>query len=900
MPVLMVFSALDGEKSSVESSFPEQLKSVRSENFVACPCASVRTLPEKPAPEISSENLRADHLAALSATAVPHRDIFERLSERFRSGKLDNPKLLTIERGEFVSLQYLREKINRDRTVLFVLDSGTAFNNCGNPCKLPGGYPLIDLECFSPESQLVFQGASTRLLQISREDLADILRSDKEFHNRIQKLIDETHPAGPMPEVAREQIRHARGQNIAALITRQAIKAVTGAEGIQRTLNPQSCCVESPFEADCTSRVINPIQQSWALVRSVSTLALYLNREKLIELARQARALALHDNFSEEERTGIALHSFRLIVRKEEKKLLKEQLPRLLALVERSGFAPCERQKLFDRMLEIAWLGDGIRQAERRISLHGWDRALESILARCVKVHGEDLPRILKELDRRIETLFNARVKRGESGILSIAIQHRPAALYLNPPMGFELSKDDPAYQALDDLQKRLQKGELSAVGGAAYAAMRFPDDVLEAVTGGKVPVIFFNGSHEDGLSYVHWKYGPRRVDPAIPDNSLVMNLQGAYGSFARSWVFFRDGTSAVLVSHLGRSRQLSNAGALLLYRNNNNQGVPLDKIVLVDGIQSVADEVQKGLHDVLTQDGEARTGSMILGQPVVLPHALPTQVMILLHPKQLREVYGDNIDIREYRSKSIGNVHVAYVRNEEGAITRIIVPTVGGSGLYGDTAGHFVDAIFSEPLIPKLIPHILFNATAGGFSDTQRNDQFAREKIRGLPSSEPQGFLMPEREIHEDGIVLPMTTLFAEAARTNYDPALRSLLEKELEGLGVHRYDRHFSIAHPGDETYQKIDRLIETNLVSSIDVEAGPIQKAILRARERHPQATFTPIYCFSDDPRCGRKEKFKMLAYGGPLHDNATPDGRLNPVLKSLLAMSLDLYRRQDRAA
>ena len=147
----------------------------------------------------------------------------------------------------------------------------------------------------------------------------------------------------------------------------------------------------------------------------------------------------------------------------------------------------------------------------------------------------------------------------------------------------------------------------------------------------------------------------------------------------------------------------------------------------------------------------------------------------------------------------------------------------------------------------------------------------------------------MPQREIRDDSGSLPMTTILQAASAIPHDPSLDSKLERALSEARVHRFDRHFSISHPGDETYQKIDRLVRNDLVSSIDVEGGPIQRAILKVRESRPDTTFTPIYTFSDDPRSGRFERYKMLAYGGPLYDNSSPDPALDPALVALLELA-----------
>ena len=119
--------------------------------------------------------------------------------------------------------------------------------------------------------------------------------------------------------------------------------------------------------------------------------------------------------------------------------------------------------------------------------------------------------------------------------------------------------------------------------------------------------------------------------------------------------------------------------------------------------------------------------------------------------------------------------------------------------------------------------------------------------------------------------------------------PGAVSNLDRRLQTSSVYSYSRHYCISHPGDETYAKISRLISEQLISSVDVEAGPIQRAVLQIRRSCPSATFTPIYICSDDPRSGKQNRFNMLAYGGPLHENWKPDPRLGPLLRALIDLS-----------
>jgi len=345
-----------------------------------------------------------------------------------------------------------------------------------------------------------------------------------------------------------------------------------------------------------------------------------------------------------------------------------------------------------------------------------------------------------------------------------------------------------------------------------------------------------------------------------------------------------------VLVSHVGENRQLSNAGAVLLYQDEAGRRIPPHQLHLVRDTKGVAQKVYDGVRKVLERSHEATQGREILGTVIPDPSSLPTIPLILLHEKETLAAFRGAIHSEVFETRAIGKLRVAYVRGPDDSIVRLIVASVGSSGLYGDTAGHFVDAMFDPALVPNLIPHVLFSATAGGLSRTDSLEAFTSRGVKGLGVVEPGGFLFPRRAVIDELGSIPHRTLLDCGDTEHVEVAQRQHhVEEMFRQAGVLQYDRHYSIRHPAEETFDQIDRLVVEHLIASLDVEGGPIARAVERGRARLPHATFNPFYIFSDDPRRGRDDAFKTLAFGGPLSDNSKAPGGTKELIRRLFDLA-----------
>lgn len=783
-------------------------------------------------------------------------------------------------------------------SVWIAVSRGISVKNGAKSRPLPVGYPLVEAESFEGAVSVSAGAQGAFLLQIPLSDFAGLCRSNAAFSACFDGLVQAAFAGEPLPDTTMEVFHRTRGQNTLSMVTRAAIRAIMGPEGILRILNPAKEPVESPFEPRFRVHHIGATQQIWALVRSISNLAWYFSREELAGLAKQARAKSEEFGYSQEHTAGLALHHFRILVNQREQEFAKARLPLSSSLIESVGFPRQQKEVIMSHVVEVAWLlsfaaGVGPRDLPESVDqkISGWLKgALEE-----ANVSGK---KVEKLLDGWIEDLFESLP--GIQGIDLAAPRHHKSALSLAPPPGINLPRSHPSYVKLENLRHRLMElRETSALGGSAYAAGRLPDaiekderDLLDEVASAQVEVVAYLGRHEDGINYVRWHAGTLK-------ECLELPLAGVYGNFARSLLCFPSGKLVLLISHLGQSRQLANAGALLLYRNQENERVPLDKLTLVNGVQDLKQTISDELTAVLQRSEHEAVGQTVLGCCVKDPRRLPTQVMIMLHPQQIQAAFKQDVAINEYFSPALGAVYIGYMRNRTGGLTRLVVPTVGGSGLYGDTAGLFTAAAFDPAVIPELIPHVFFSATAGVFANTDSLPGFLRARVRGLPAIEPGTYVMPEEEIHWSAGLLPMNTLVAAVrGRPELQPALEKF-EQALKQAGVRRYSRHYCVSHPGDETYEKILTLIQHRLVAGIDVEAGWIQKAVLEAQEKYPRATFTPLYIGSDDPRVGRDEPFHTLAWCGPLHDNTGPDNRLNLILPAMVELSFEEYMLRERA-
>jgi hypothetical protein len=744
-------------------------------------------------------------------------------------------------------------------------------------------------------ARVVYEVSSAGTIQFSSEQChnPETIResASEKNHDALQTLR--------MPEHAKERIRVARDQNIQTLVTREAIDLVNRKSGLFDILNPFSVTLSSPSSCDS----IFPAEQIWHLVELSAVAALYLEKEDLLLLAAQVRQQTMSENpFIAErlvvEKTYQEFHN-RIEARKRE--ILELSCPYLSVALDIAGYDEQVREVIIERTLQVRWLDKKIRQhVSTGITSTGmWNQIVEQeLLDACSMDKSSGSRHVMELLDARLEVLFNLGVSQRLPEIVSIAFTRYPSEIDKNELVSEELPSYHPLRNELQNLDRRLCAGEQSAVGGGVYAEMRFSKETLNRVASGDIPAVLYDGDHQNGLLFVRKKFGRNSNDPALLDQVVVMDLQGTYGAFLKSWVIFRDGRSVLLVSYIGESRQLSNASALMLYRNEQGKSASADSFILAKDITTTRYRLKQDLAHVLTQEQQRLKGAAILGQFDLDPSTLPTQVLILQHPDQFKEALGDNLEIHELKSGCLGSVHIGYYRHPDGTITRLLIPKVGSTGLYGDTAGTFLKVVFEDNLIEHVNPDIFFTGTAGGFAKTNDLLSFRQKGIQGLPKMSVGSFFMPQDCVADSNGILPMQTVL-DAAVENSESQIQLALKScqlALQEAEIHKNSAHFSIAAPALETFELIDEIIDKGY-SSIDVESGPIMRAVTQIQAQQPDVTFTPIYLYSDNPLEARDNPTATLAYGGPLSEGSKKVPGLYRAMHSLLELAHTVRKSQD---
>ncbi len=406
--------------------------------------------------------------------------------------------------------------------------------------------------------------------------------------------------------------------------------------------------------------------------------------------------------------------------------------------------------------------------------------------------------------------------------------------------------------KVLAELELRLARGEGSAIGGSAYAEFRFPKSALDAAVKGEAKVIAYDGTMDQAIAYARSKL-PKDAQGLSPGYKRL-DLQGLDGSGPRSLVFFDDGSKYLLVSGIGKSRLLHNAGSLALYEGSGGQRI-------------------KGI-EVAGQGTDYKT---VLQNDITAALAkeknMPTQLLIVQNPNDLKTAFGDKITFSKTKIKSVVPMEIATFNSPEGP-KRLLIAKVAGNGVYGDTAGILVEAFFGANL-KNTDPNVVFNGTAGGFAGVGK-----------VGDIHPGGMLMPTKTIKEYGGD-------TYAMKTKWGDAIPADTLARLEELGVVLTDDHSAVQAPAIETHQFVDALVAMS--ESVDVEGAALISAIgkvnaaKKAKGLPEDATFTPIYTHSDDPRASRSTAFHDLAHMGPFFEGARFNEQLWKAMGFVLGMS-----------
>ncbi|NDC39074.1 MAG: hypothetical protein EBZ48_13675, partial [Proteobacteria bacterium] len=435
--------------------------------------------------------------------------------------------------------------------------------------------------------------------------------------------------------------------------------------------------------------------------------------------------------------------------------------------------------------------------------------------------------------------------------------------------------------------------GDRSAVGGEKYVQRRFPPELLDGIAGRKIKAVFYDGPHREGIEWARHKFGATDSDPSVTRGCLEMEIAGTYGDFSRSWITFKNGESVVVVSQDGSP--IRNAAAVLLYQTQNNETVSFENIYMVRHRHSLDTRIAQDLESILRDENARLAATTVHGKTIPDPTTMPTHLLILDRPEEFTSIMGEYIETRSVPSKVLGTLRIGYWRSPTGELQRVIMPTVGSRGLYGDSAGTFVKAFFESPQILDPVPHVIFTASAGTFAGSAAD--FEKLNLRGLRRGVDRGGLVaPVRSVTYKNEEIPFTTLSAHAqALHSQHPSsavagrLRDLQTRQRVAQ-VSEVDKHYSIEAPALETRDGIEEIYNTGH-ASIDVEGGPIVRAL---RMLHRNITFTPIYTSSDDPRQALVDESKSLAYGGVLFEGKRPQPDLQKLIRSLLMLSDEVNR------
>jgi hypothetical protein len=465
--------------------------------------------------------------------------------------------------------------------------------------------------------------------------------------------------------------------------------------------------------------------------------------------------------------------------------------------------------------------------------------------------HEELFTRLNKHFDNTlIERFLDRAIKRFcPRSADQISFHKKSAIVNLNKAHSAESEQnfvqDNRHRPQLLKLAEELRNGHYSLVGGRDYTRMRFPEAILKRIALGSIKAVIVDGTLEEALDYVRNNY----LDGA--KDILQFQVCGQYGDFSKVYFRYQKGDKIeqlFLIAQPGESRVLSNAAALLNYAGKKDaQGklLPEPAFIQVENIDcvynknSINDRVRDEIRfilDAITEEASI-LGKEELGLKTVLVPATSADTIIqTLNNLGYVEQWTDLP-----RQDTTGRVSVVVLQDPiTSQRTRIILPSVGGSGLYGNTAGVFVSEylkIISDYPDLHLSNDIKFFATAGAITSDA---------------------LQP----HEGQLYSP------EGDFISYDFTQKTSSSRLKFNLPpIYKYNNHGWAPCPAVETsalFEYIQNNKETPL-GLIDVEGLFIAKAV------QTLGTFTPIYYVSDliRPKSAgfdrHKPDFDSYAYG-----------------------------------
>ncbi len=642
---------------------------------------------------------------------------------------------------------------------------------------------------------------------------------------------------GRLSAELRDSIRQARESSVRALLDRRALDLVNGNQGLFKRINPSDAVIHEGEDE------LDTVTQRYMLLEMVGRLLqVGVPQDEILRLSRQPFRAAL------DEGNARAL--------KREQKFAKLTRP--------TGMSDDVAQNIGAQLSLVRWLEDALVEASAEFSIDrnkGYTADLQDLF------FSESVEEAEEHLDARFEHIIGTGIKlllesEGNAQFDSISIERRAAD---RPKVsvdvrGQQLDAAHPVREQLSLLQARFARGERSAVG-VDYALQTFPEDVLQRAAAGELKVVSFDGSQDNGVDYIRNKYG--MTEDGLRMGGRVVGLQALYGSYPRSLVLLEDGQQFLLVSGYGASRQLNNAATVMLYEDEQGRRLPVSGIDLATDHTDLLSVFKRNINNAIREDG---TGH---------PEDTPTRLMILQNPKHLEQLLGDELQWGRAPQESLVPFQIAYRSFEDGTKERLIIPKVGGGGLYGDTAGTFMEAFFDTGL-ENLIPDVIFNGAAGGFAGSN-----------GLPHVSPGGRFMPTLEVEQDGDGLgpqPIPSMLGPEPK-----AWPKHIQEALEASGVHFTERHIAVMAPAIETFKMIHEIVGRGH-ASIDVEAGA-----LMAKARELGKTATVLYTHSDDPRASEDDPNASLGRVAPFLEGSRYPPELFSALDALWLHSRSLWQQ-----
>jgi hypothetical protein len=620
-------------------------------------------------------------------------------------------------------------------------------------------------------------------------------------------------------------IRVSRDTNVDKLIERQARFIIDAPGGLFATLKPS---------------LARPVQVHEKLVKRVTQLLRSGFRAADIERAL-APALAAHPGVtSVDPAPYLAVLGAIKELRDSAERGLKKR------------FGSFEQWPLaLQRLNRIHWLERNLPQQLRSPFLSGVEE-----LASCIDRVGTDQAAVFELIDTRFETaLDNAIRAKGVPLVETCSFRRLPARIApVVDVSAQQVGPDDPVAKNIDDLRVRLARGEQSAVGGEAYTLTRLDESLLDEVAEGSVRALVYNGSPEAAVDYLRAKYGTHRGRQGV---ARVMGLQGSYSSGSRQLVTLEDGQRFLVLSGQGDSRMTNNADILLLY-DHSATGTPiqLNDIELAregtDLVELYRQQITQTLSDDLAVTGTAFDAD-----------TMPTQLFVCTNPDHLDDALPGRIRWGKHAQQTDPPMAIAYWDKDDGSCVRLLIPKVGGDGLYGDTAGDFVKAFFTTD-VGKRCPHMIFNGTAGGFRGTDGGTR------RGLGEVIPGGLILPVSTIEQVGSGERPRAIAGLLSSNEQD--WPDELKQLAADASANVVDDHACVPAPAAETSGVIEELVSAGK-ASVELETYSILKAVEDLNALGVRATFTPVLTHSDDPREALVDINKSLAKQGFLFEKTS---------------------------